>query len=200
MFNDSITFVVSSIEKSPLVTGNGILYQRYKNFFDEFILEKLNFDQGSVLYKTLETQESRPRKKVSQTELIVKELTALFMHKRITSALEKVYQTVLKFSSCDIWIDNTGYWLPPHIDDTRIKLALQIYCSNVPSSGTTFFSKDIKDILDPEICKEEYKKYEIDTIAYENNSGYSLFNNSVSYHGVYPTKYDNRKSVYIRYC
>ena len=199
MFNDSIKFVVSSIEKSPLVNDNGILYQRYKNFFDAFILEKLNFDNDAVLYENLETQEYKSRKKLSSTELVIKELTVFFMNKHIKSALENIYKTVLKFSSCDIWIDNTGYWLPPHIDDTRIKLGLQIYCSNVPSSGTTFFSKDVQDVVDLKIWKDEYMKYEVDTIMFENNCGYSLLNNRLSYHGVYPTKYDSRKSLYVRF-
>lgn len=199
MFNDSIRFVVSSIEKSPLVNGNGIFYQRYKSFFDDFILERLNFKQDAVSQETLETQEHTTRKKILPTELVVKELTVFFMHKHIKSALENIYQTVLKFSSCDIWIDNAGYWLPPHVDDTRIKLGLQIYCSDTISSGTTLFSKDVKDIVDLKIWKEEYMKHEIDTIKFENNCGYSMLNNTVSYHGVYPTKYDNRKSVYVRF-
>lgn len=200
MFNDSINFVAQSIENASLVNLNGIFYQKYQNFFDNVILEKLDFKHDTVLYDTLENQESKPRKKLLSNELVVRELAILFMHKRVKSALENIYKTVLKFSSCDIWIDNTGYWLPPHIDDMRIKLGLQIYCSDAIASGTTFFSKDVLSIVELSRWKEEYMKYEIDTIKFENNCGYSLLNNTVSYHGVYPTKYDNRKSLYIRYC
>lgn len=199
MFNDSINFVAQSIEKSLLVNHNGILYQKYTNFFNEFYLKKIDAGTGTLPFDRLETQEHKQRKKFSSKELIVKELTILFMHKRVKSVLEDIYQTSLKFSSCDIWLDDAGYWLPPHIDDNRIKLGLQVYCSKEPNSGTTFFSTDVEPIVEQSVWKEEYRKYEVDTVKFEYNGGYSLLNNTVSWHGVYPLIRDNRKSVYIRY-
>jgi hypothetical protein len=199
MFNDSINFLVQSIEKPPLVNYDGILYQKYTNFFDDFLLKKIDANTGIFPFDRLDTQEHKERKNFSSKEPIVKELTILFMHRRITSALEDVYQTVFKFSSCDIWLDDAGYWLAPHLDDTRIKLGLQIYCSKESNSGTTLFSKDVESIVEHFAWKEEYRKYEVDTVKFEHNSGYSLLNNTVSWHGVYPLVSNNRKSVYIRY-
>jgi len=44
MHNDSVDFVVKSIQKTPLVNLNGLIYQEYQDFFDDIWLKKLTID------------------------------------------------------------------------------------------------------------------------------------------------------------
>ena len=105
------------------------------------------------------------------------------MNSNITEALEKKFNTQLQFNSADIWIDNKGYKLEPHTDDSRIKLSLQIYLSN-NNEGTSLYDKD---------GNMQY------TFPFKFNSGYALYNGVYSHHGVEEVENDGRLSLYVRY-
>jgi hypothetical protein len=128
-----------------------------------------------------------------------KELKILFSNVKIKHALEKIYNTALKFSSCDLWQDGAGYFLSPHVDDSRIKLALQIYLNDSKSSGTKFFSPTVSNISQLQKWKQEYLQHEVKEIYYKKNCGYSLLNNQNSFHGAMPNVGDSRLSIYVRY-
>ena len=183
MFNLSTQEVVLSIEKTPLVKLNGIVYQEYHNFFGNSMLEELKNLEDLDLVQ-LERQLDRPRQRVEYTEDIMKKVKLFFMHTSIKGALEKKFNTNLKFSSADIWQDKPGYHLEPHTDDPRIKLALQIYLGD-NNVGTSLFDKD-NNVLK--------------TFEYKLNSGYALLNTSDSLHGT-TTKVESglRNSMYVRY-
>jgi hypothetical protein len=89
----------------------------------------------------------------------------------------------LTFDSVDIWRDNAGYYLRPHTDDDRIKLALQIYLDD-NKVGTSLYGKN---------------KQKIHTFKFETNKGYALLNNEHSIHGVDEVMEDGRVSLYARY-
>ena len=94
-----------------------------------------------------------------------------------------MYKRQLKFESVDIWVDNKNYSLDPHIDDSRIKLALQIYLGD-DNKGTSLYR-------DGNIVK---------TFEYNFNSGYALLNNQKSLHGIDGNiDKDGRISLYARY-
>ena len=105
------------------------------------------------------------------------------MHTQITKALEKKFETNLKFKSADVWVDGKGYKLTPHVDDSRIKLSLQVYLSN-DNKGTTLYDKTGKELY---------------TFPFKTNCGYALLNNQYSYHGVKEINKDGRTSLYVRY-
>ena len=199
MHNDSVDFVVKSIQKTPLVNLNGLIYQEYQDFFDDLWLEKLKIELEKLELTTLEKQEHKPRKKLSYQSILAKELKILFSHKKITAALEEIFGLKLKVSSCDIWQDSKDYFLLPHIDDTRIKLAQQIYIGESSASGTKFFSSKINEIIKKDVWKQEYLQYQVKEIRYKKNHGYCLLNTENSWHGVQPNTSDNRLSVYVRY-
>ena len=199
MHNDSVDFVVKSIQKSPLVNLNGVFYQEFTNFFDDVWLEKIEKEYILYNFDKLQNQEHLPRKKLSYQSKLNKELNILFSNVKITNALEKIYNTELRFGNCDVWQDGTGYFFPPHIDDSRIKLALQIYVGTSKHPGTKFFSSSVKPIVEHGKWKDQYLQYEIKEIYYKKNHGYSLLNNEHSYHGVFPVTGDDRLSVYVRY-
>ena len=180
MFNLSTQEVVLSIEKSPLKVVKGIIYQEYENFFgNTYQLDFGNKDN----FEKLENQTDLNRVKLSKENESIKKLTVFFMHTNITQALEKKFNTNFKFDSVDVWIDGKGYKLPPHLDDKRIKLHLQIYLSN-DNQGTSLYDSDGQMLY---------------TFPFKANNGYALYNNVYSHHGVEEVEKDGRTSLYARY-
>ena len=190
MHNDSVDFVVKSIQKTPLVNLNGLIYQEYQDFFDDVWLEKLSIDLEKLKLTTLERQEELEksfRKRVDYSEKLSKELNIFFKNKKITNCLQDIFNMTLTPDTSDIWIDYPGYYLIPHVDDNRIKLAIQIYIGDQQQPGTSFYgSRNLSN--------------KIHEVLYKRNRGYALFNNNKSWHAVQPQMVDgHRRSVYIRY-
>ncbi len=184
MFNLSTQDVVLSIEKTPVIVKNKIVYQEYHNFFGKDILKELVNLENLNLVK-LEKQDFLPRRRVDYNSNIMKKLKIFFMKSGITNALSKKFNVELHFSTVDIWIDEPGYVLIPHTDDLSIKLALQIYLGDDNNVGTSLFDKD-NNILK--------------TFEYKLNSGYALLNNDASLHGTTDEVTKGlRKSMYVRY-
>ena len=182
MFNLSTQDVVQSIEKAPLVNLNGLLYQEYHVFFSVSILNELTSIKDTNFHK-LEKQFDKPRQRISYDTDIMKRLKIFFMHTNITTALEKKFKTTLLLDSVDIWKDSAGYHLPPHTDDPRIKLAIQIYLGD-NNVGTSLYDSENNIIK---------------SFDYKLNSGYALLNNNVSLHGTTSKSTGDRRSVYVRY-
>ncbi len=190
MINDSIKFLVQSIEKSPVLVENGCNYQILQNIFPNQLLDELdNCNLGNIKVQKLKTQTEEPRVRIDYAESISKKINIIFKSKKITNMFENKYKIKLVAQTSDIWFDSTGYNLPPHTDNPELALSMQIYLDtdyNVP--GTALFgSKDATKSF----C--EFK--------YEKNNGYSLFNNATAYHGTAfaMTSPAVRKSVYVRY-
>jgi len=169
-----------SIEKAPLKIVRGIIYQEYQNFFDNTY--ELDFGKKENFEK-LQNQTHLNRLKLSKDDEDMKKLTVFFMNSSITKALEKKFQTDLKFSSVDVWIDGKGYKLPSHVDDSRIKLHIQVYLSD-NNKGTSLYNSQGELLY---------------TFPFKKNYGYALYNNAHSYHGVEEVKEDGRTSLYVRY-
>ena len=183
MFNLSTQDVVLSIENAPLVNLDGMFYQEYQDFFGKEMLDQIQ-NPGKLNLVPLEQQEENSRSRVDEKDEIIKKLKILFMHRPITEALEKKFNTDLKFASVDIWQDEIGYYIGPHIDDPRIKLAVQIYLGD-DNTGTSLFDGDNNAIK---------------TFQYKINTGYALLNTKDSRHGpAGEVTKGTRKSVYVRY-
>ena len=180
MFNLSTQDVVQSIEKTPLVNLNGIFYQEYLDFFDKSF--KIDLSKETKFVK-MEKLEHAPRLVMSKESKISKQLAVFFMHSKITKALENKFMVPLKFDSVDLWIDDIGFSLEPHVDDERIKLHLQIYLSD-NSVGTSLYDQG---------------KHKIHTFNFKQNTGYALLNNEYSIHGVEKVTQSGRTSIYARY-
>ena len=180
MFNLSTQEVVLSIENSIVEKNYGLVYQTYPNFFgntfDIDFSKKKNFEK-------LENQTNLNRLKLSKDDEDMKKLTVFFMNSSITQALEKKFKTDLTFSSVDVWIDGRGYKLPSHVDDSRIKLHLQVYLSD-NNKGTSLYNPQGKLLY---------------TFPFKKNYGYALYNDAHSFHGVEEVKEDGRTSLYVRY-
>jgi hypothetical protein len=192
MHNDSVDFVVKSIQKSPLVNLDGLLYQKYDTFFNQQLLDMLDLDEQNLKCESLQQHDIGTRinrKRVAYTEKISKELNIFFHNKKITNALEEVFSEVLSPLQTDIWFDHPGYSLNPHIDDNRIKLSLQIYIDDSEQPGTALYDNYI-----------EQKGKKLVNFDYKKNSGYALLNNSKSFHATeYAVRKGVRKSIFVRY-
>jgi len=180
MFNLSTQEVVSSIEKSPLKIVRGTIYQEYPNFFGNTYELDLGKKEN---FEKLENQTQLNRVKLSKDNEVMKKLTVFFMNTTITKALEKKFNTTLKFDSVDVWIDGKGYKLAPHTDNERIKLSLQIYLSD-DNKGTSLYDG------------QGNIRY---TFPFRFNSGYALYNNVHSHHGLEEIAKNGRISLYARY-
>ena len=181
MFNLSTQEVVSSIEKTPIVKKANFVYQHYHNFFGN--CDSMLSEIQEVSFARLHNQEKLPRRRMSYSEENSKQLTVFFMNSKITNALQDRFCTKLKFSSVDYWIDDKDYFLPPHVDDSTIKLSIQIYIGK-DQPGTVLFDNNER----------------LHTFTFENNCGYAMLLNDNTFHGLeYPVKIDGRKSVYVRY-
>jgi len=180
MFNLSTQDVVLSIENSIVQNDNGLVYQKYPNFFGNI----QNLDLGKKEnFEKLENQSDLNRKKLSRHDDDMKKITVFFMNSKITQALEKKFNTNLKFRSVDIWVDGKGYKLSPHVDDERIKLHLQVYLSDF-NKGTSIYDSQGNVVF---------------TFPFRTNYGYALLNNKHSHHGVEEIESDGRTSLYVRY-
>jgi hypothetical protein len=192
MHNDSVDFVVKSIQKSPLVNLDGVLYQKYDTFFNQQLLDMLDLDERNLKCESLQQHDIDTRinrKRVAYSEKISKELNIFFQNKKITKALEEIFSEVLAPLQTDIWFDHPGYSLNPHIDDNRIKLSLQIYIDDSEQPGTALYDNYI-----------EQKGKKLVNFDYKKNSGYALLNNSKSFHATeYAVREGVRKSIFVRY-
>jgi len=190
MINDSIKFLVQSIEKSLVIQKHGCYYQSFQDILPENLLERLKkLEPTNCLVKKLEGQETFNRVRVDYQEDISKALNLIFKSSKIKNVFEEKYKMELVPQTTDIWFDSKGYNLTPHTDDSRLALSMQIYIntdSSIP--GTALFkSKNSTESF----CQFKYVE----------NNGYSLLNNKTGYHGTaFEMKSSNvRKSVYVRY-
>ena len=69
-----------------------------------------------------------------------------------------------KFLNVSIWKDLPGYCINPHIDNTRVKAAMQIYLNDLPKELGTWFEET--------------------EISYVQNSGYIMNNQYQPVHGM----------------
>lgn len=187
MHNDSLDFVVKSIENSLLIEKNNIIYQKYQNFLDDALVNRINSEIDSLKRCKLQNQTALTRERADYDQKLLKELKIIFSHSSIKQALEKKYKIQLKIGSVDLWFDSAGYFLPPHVDDRSISLSLHIYLGKDRQPGTTLY-QNVNDI--------EY----FDIFPYKFNCGYSMLNTNTSYHGLeYKVTGGLRKSLYIRF-
>ena len=169
-----------------VISEKQFVYQKYSNFFDKPLFEKITSSFSDLEFEDLDKQKHLPRRKARSANPLVKELTVMFRNVRVTRALGKKFGLDLVLSSADLWIDNKGYHMPPHIDNQSIKLSLQVYLGKGKQPGTCLHYFPDSDY---------FTKFE-----YYENCGYALVNNEGSFHSVeYPVIEDGRKSLYLRF-
>ena len=144
-----------------------------ENFLpNELVDELVDYSQGDVPWEQQEMQEHLPRCKISWL---------------LDSPIETVYNwfahcpmfSHLNFIGVTLWKDEIDFWMDEHLDNARVKVAVQIYLDNRNSPGTQFGDR---------------------MIAYGRNRGYIMYNNKEMLHSVPNcTPHEGRLSVYALY-
>ena len=140
---------------------------------DELVNQLVEFSkQPNIPWSTQETQEQLPRRKISWL---------------IDSPIELAYNYFnslpmfahLNFIGISLWNDDVDFWMPTHIDNDSISVAIQIYLDDRKSPGTQFPNR---------------------LIDYGRNRGYIMYNNPDMLHNV-PKQipHEGRLSVYAIY-
>jgi hypothetical protein len=145
-----------------------------ENFLpDDLVNQLVEFSQQpDLLWEVQELQEHLPRKKISW-----------LLDSPIETA-HNYFESLPLFESFDfmgtsLWKDDVDFYMANHIDNDRVKVAIQIYLDNGNSPGTQFGNRLIK---------------------YGRNRGYIMYNSSTMFHSV-PKQipHDGRLSIYALY-
>jgi len=144
------------------------------NFLPSQLIDELvKFSQQpNVPWQSQEMQENLLRKKIS------------WLSDSPIEAAHNYFNNLPMFAHLDfmgisLWKDDKDFWMAPHIDNDRVKVAIQIYLDDQNSPGTQFPDR---------------------LIEYGRNRGYIMYNNSDMIHGV-PKQipHEGRLSVYALY-
>ena len=141
-----------------------------EKFLPEDLVDDLvAFSKTNADWQVQEMQENLPRKKISwladspiETAHMWFESLPLFSH--------------LNFMGITLWKDDIDFWMSEHLDNERVKIAVQIYLDDRKSPGTQFGDR---------------------LIHYGRNRGYIMHNNPNMLHGV-PDQipHEGRLSIY----
>lgn len=145
-----------------------------ENFLpDELVDQLVEFSQQpDVNWELAEMQNHLPRKKISwlldspiETAHNYFESLPLFKH--------------FNFIGLSLWKDDVNFYMSEHVDNDRVKVAIQIYLDNRNSPGTQFGNRIVK---------------------YGRNRGYIMHNGPTMFHSV-PKQipHDGRLSIYALY-
>lgn len=144
-----------------------------ENFLpDELVDELVHFSKSNVPWEQQEMQEHLPRRKISWL---------------LDSPIETLHNWFeqcpmfanLNFMGVTLWKDDIDFWMNEHLDNDRVKIAVQIYLDNRNSPGTQFGNR---------------------MISYGRNRGYIMYNNKEMLHSVPDcTPHEGRLSVYALY-
>jgi hypothetical protein len=145
-----------------------------ENFLPDQLVDQLVelSQQPDVPWQLQEMQEHLPRKKIS------------WMLDSPIETLHNYFKSLQMFKHLDfmgvtLWKDGTDFYMGNHIDNNRVKVAIQIYLDNRNSPGTQFSNRIIR---------------------YGRNRGYIMYNNPNMLHGVpKKTPHEGRLSIYALY-
>ena len=140
---------------------------------DELVNQLVEFSkQPNVLWETQEMQEQLPRRKISW--LIDSPIESAHNYFNLLPMFAH-----LNFMGVSLWKDDTNFWMNPHVDNDRVKVAIQVYLDNRQSPGTQFSDR---------------------LIEYGRNRGYIMYNTPDMLHSV-PKQipHEGRLSIYALY-
>lgn len=145
-----------------------------ENFLPTDLVDELvDFSQQSdTPWELQEMQEDLPRRKISW--LLDSPVETVHNYFQSLSMFSHLH-----FMGITLWKDEKDFWMAPHLDNDRVKVAIQIYLDDRNSPGTQFGDR---------------------LINYGRNRGYIMYNTPDMLHGV-PKQipHEGRLSVYALY-
>ena len=144
-----------------------------ENFLpNKLVNELVEFSKSDVPWEQQEMQEHLPRCKISW----LLDSPIEIAHNRFAQCPMFAH---LDFMGVTLWKDDVDFKMSQHLDNDRVKVAVQIYLDNRNSPGTQFGDR---------------------MIGYGRNRGYIMYNNKDMLHSVPDcTPHEGRLSIYALY-
>lgn len=148
LIENSIQHSQLSIQNSELINDN---FRLVTNFLHSSLLDKLKDFINSVddsAWHTVLLQEKRPRRSINWIpDSVIEELHII--SEQLTADLNHTFNTAnTSFQGLQLWHDQGGYKLDPHVDNPIINTSIQIYLFDTSNEyGTSFLlGKDVLDV------------------------------------------------------
>jgi len=122
------------------------LYQ-LDHFFTQDLLEKLvGYAEQASNWQKVELQEYTSRYSIPwDADSVIEETYLIF--DGLTNSLSDLFGKSLKLTGIQLWQDNEGYTIAPHVDNERVGYSIQIYLTEgIDHLGTHFFSDTTVEI------------------------------------------------------
>ena len=161
---------------------------RIENVFpDDILTDITDFMQANVKWEHVDLQVSMPRQAVHWDQIDVSAYKRIhYAFQSLTPVVREAFNEHIEFAHSNMWKDDKSYTITPHLDNSNIKYALQVYLNDAGEDcGTSIYESDQ---LDTEIYKFPFIK----------NTGYIMHNTPDSWHGMM-TPGNIRRSLYVNY-
>ena len=156
------------------MSTNGYLVS---NVFDDSLINQLT--QGSNLVET-RTRGDYQRRVYKPSDQLCDQMMSV-----VRKTITEVTAHDVVITAIEVWHDDPGYYLGPHIDDTRVQNIMIVYLGEGNQTlGTMYYENNQKH-----------------TVPYEYNSGLILLNSDKTIHGMNAkvSGIEHRCAVYINW-
>lgn len=171
-------------------------------------LDSIDFSKGWAIEKQ-EGQEEKPRSIIKSKDVLNKIAFDIFaklktIGKSVGADFTSIDWNDFADNRINFWLDNAGFELGQHLDDKRIKWAMQVYLWG-DAVGTTFYNyKDpnadfLQDISETKwICDVDKEHLNVrHKFAFKSGSGYLMKQNKNQIHGLEQSVQGPRLSCYV---
>jgi hypothetical protein len=150
---------------TPVDHNTNLFY--IENLYPQELLDKLNESYIlSLPWKKEDMQSDWLRRRLLSNETL--EEADQYVKQRVNEIEQAINFKIL---SCDtgFWLDETGFTVNRHLDNSGVAASMQVYMWNNPAlPGTTFYQGDN--------IRKEFK--------YKQNTGYVMINGANQWHGM----------------
>jgi len=140
------------------------------DFYPTDLLDKfLSIEHLRTDYTREDMQSDWPRRKLIATPGTIYNDIEMYVKTKIDEIGAEIGAS---FCACDtaFWVDNTGFWMEPHLDNEGVTVSMQIYLNdNKQELGTVFYNPD------------NSVRY---SLPYTVNTGYIMINGPTQVHGM----------------
>jgi hypothetical protein len=155
------------------------------NILPQPLLDKIKSEFAiNEEWTTVHYQENSGRRQIPwKPESVIEETHMAF--EACNELVGDIFKENVKLTSVNFWSDPAGYTIPPHTDNNRVGIAIQLYIGDADqqASGTELFANPTTQIT---------------KFPWIDNSGYILHNIPESLHGL-TSLGPQRTSIYVIY-
>lgn len=160
------------------------------NFFNQDTLDEIKKHLSDIhndesYWGVLDKQENLPRRSLIKKDDLIEEIIEEFSSNEYVSKINSTFNWGITGCGGSIWYDHEGYNIKLHVDNDRVKFAIQIYLKGFDAHLGTSFSRGTENDI-------------FLTLPYKENFGYCMKNVDKFQHGLIkpvPKNFD-RYSLY----